>query len=354
MSSRWSKAVLPMIGAAMLVFGIYHVVHSQQKFAIVETTPPANPARNPFGRTVAASGIVEARSENIQLGAAIAGVVLERYVGPERVGERVELGEPLFLVDDRQARADLKYHEANLAAAEAELSKLAALPRVESVPPSEAKVQVHEANLALMFDQYERGRKLISSNAIPAEELMGRELRYKAAQQHLAQAKAEHDLLLAGAWSADRAIATANVELAKTQVEKARTEVERALVRSPIAGHVLQVNVRPGEYVGPSVERAHFVVGDLSKLHVRANVDEHDIPRFRRNAPAKAYIRGDAERAYSLRFVRLEPYVVPKTSLTGDNTERVDTRVLQVIYEVDESECELLVGQQVDVFVDLE
>jgi len=53
-----------------------------------------------------------------------------------------------------------------------------------------------------------------------------------------------------------------------------------------------------------------------------------------------------------LRFVRVEPYVVPKRSLTGDNTERVDTRVLQVIYEVADEDQPLFVGQQVDVFID--
>jgi HlyD family secretion protein len=53
-----------------------------------------------------------------------------------------------------------------------------------------------------------------------------------------------------------------------------------------------------------------------------------------------------------LKFVRIEPYVIPKKSLTGDNTERVDTRVLQVIYAVDGGNKRLFVGQQVDVFID--
>jgi HlyD family secretion protein len=54
---------------------------------------------------------------------------------------------------------------------------------------------------------------------------------------------------------------------------------------------------------------------------------------------------------YQLRFVRVEPYVVPKKSLTGENTERVDTRVLQVIYAVENPDPPLYVGQQLDVFI---
>ena len=68
---------------------------------------------------------------------------------------------------------------------------------------------------------------------------------------------------------------------------------------------------------------------------MRVDVDENDIPRFRPATPAVARLRGDPRREYRLRFVRVEPYVVPKKSLTGDSTERVDTRVLQVIYALE-------------------
>lgn len=350
---RWiGKALLPSVAATMLVFGIYHIVHSQQKFAVPVLPPPATPARNPFGSSVAASGLVEPRSENIALGAALSGVVLEVYVGPDQVGRPIRQGEPLFRIDDRQWKAELALHEADLAAAEAQLAKLGAMPRAEEIPPSTAKVNVQEANLALMLDQYERGRRLHATKAIGTEEHVGRELRYRSAEQQLAQAKAEHELLLAGAWDADLKIAAAAVAQARAQCERTRTEIERATVRSPIDGHVLQVAVRPGEYVGSSSERVVYVVGDLSKLHVRASIDEHDIPNFTPAGRARAYLRGETRRELPLKFVRVEPYVVPKRSLTGDNNERVDTRVLQVIYEIDSSATDLFVGQQVDLFVE--
>jgi hypothetical protein len=56
---------------------------------------------------------------------------------------------------------------------------------------------------------------------------------------------------------------------------------------------------------------------------------------------------------YPLSFVRVEPFVVPKKSLTGDTTERVDTRVLQVIYACDPTDRPpLFVGQQVEVYIE--
>jgi hypothetical protein len=89
----------------------------------------------------------------------------------------------------------------------------------------------------------------------------------------------------------------------------------------------------------------------LSTYHVRVDVDEHDIARFPVGAPARAFLRGAAQKELKLSFVRVERYVTPKKSLTGANTERVDTRVLQAIYAIEPSEHVVYVGQQLDVFI---
>ena len=123
-------------------------------------------------------------------------------------------------------------------------------------------------------------------------------------------------------------------------------------MRALVDGEVLQVNVRPGEFVGAPAGQALIVLGSVTQLHVRVDIDEYDIPRFITDAPARATLKGQSTDFFPLKFVRIEPYVVPKKSLTGDNTERVDTRVLQVIYAIDTTGKRLFVGQQVDVFID--
>ena len=132
------------------------------------------------------------------------------------------------------------------------------------------------------------------------------------------------------------------------------TEVDfdRLVVRALVDGEVLQRNVRPGEYVGAPPGQALIVLGNVGTLHVRVDIDEHDAPRFRPGAAARGSLRGDPAHQFPLRFVRVEPYVIPKKSLTGDNTERVDTRVLQVIYSVESKQMPLYVGQQMDVFIE--
>jgi hypothetical protein len=64
-------------------------------------------------------------------------------------------------------------------------------------------------------------------------------------------------------------------------------------------------------------------------------------------------VRGDNTRAFPLQFVRVQPYVVPKRSLSGDNAERVDTRVMQLIYALEEGLDDIYIGQQMDVFLQM-
>jgi multidrug resistance efflux pump len=305
---------------------------------------------------VAGSGIVEAETENISIGSPLPGVVLEVYVPVEKVGQIVKKGDPLFLVDDRAFKAQLKYQEANRAAAVAQLRKLELQPRPEEVPPSAAAVEVAEANQAIQGDTAERNRVLSSRKAISEQEYRQSILAEQMARRQTVQADANLKLLKAGAWEPDKAIARASVALAEAQIEQTKTDLERTLVRAPVDGKVLQVNVRPGEYVGTPPSQALVMLGSVARVHVRVDIDEHDIPRayrlFQTGIPAYSSPRGDPSQRIPLTFVRVEPYVVAKKSLTGDNTERVDTRVLQVIYRVNRDEPSLFVGMQVDVFLD--
>jgi multidrug resistance efflux pump len=300
---------------------------------------------------VAGTGLVEARTENIGLGSALAGLVREVYVPADKVGVRVKAGTPLFRIDDRHLRAERKFAEASLEVARAELAKLDALPRPEELPVSAAKVAAARAQRALLADQFERARRLLPTRAVSQEEYRQRQLALEEGRQQLARAEAEHALLRAGAWGPEKAIARAAVARAQARLGQIDADLERAVVRAPVEGQVLQVNVRPGEYVPTPAPGPLVVLGGLGNLHVRVDVDNDDVPDFRPGAAARAHLRGHARAEVPLTFVRVEPYLVPKKSLTGDGTERADTRVLRVIYALPPQTRGVYVGQQLDVFI---
>jgi HlyD family secretion protein len=350
---RMGKFMLPLVAACMLMFAVFHVVKAQQ--VPDKPPPPVEPPRSPFGRTVAGAGITEAVNENISIGASIPGVVEEVYVPVEKVGQTVKAGQPLFLVDSRALRAQLAFQEANVQAARRQWDKLKNQPRPEELAVKKAALEVADANVNLQTDLAIRARRLAPSGAMSAEDISQRLLAVEVAKQQVAQAKADYTLMERGAWQYDLDIAKANIDMAVAQVEQTKKDLERLLVTAPKDGVVLQVNVRKGEYVGTPPSQALVVLGDTNKkVHVRVDIDEHDIPRFKPGVPAKASVRGTPQERYPLTFQRVEPYVIPKKSLTGDNTERVDTRVLQVIYELDTTGRPIYVGQQLDVFIDVD
>ncbi len=341
------KFALPLAALAMLIFAVYHVVRAQQTPPPLQ--PPVMPARSPFGKGVAGSGLVEAQTENISVGTHLPGIVTEVYA---KVGMKVNKGDKLFRLDDRALKAEWKVRKAALDAAVAQLRKLEQMPRPEEVPAMEARVAEMRANFADQQDQANRARRLQATRAIGEEERNRREQAANMAREQLRKAEADLALLKAGAWKPDLEVARASVEQARAMLQATETELERLQVHALVEGEVLQVNVRPGEFVSAQSGQALVVLGNVTCLHVRVDIDEHDIPRFSPQAKAKAMLRGDPRQEFDLKLVRIEPFVIPKRSLTGDNTERVDTRVLQVIYALESSSQRLFVGQQLDVYVE--
>lgn len=149
------------------------------------------------------------------------------------------------------------------------------------------------------------------------------------------------------------ATAQAQRDAARAVLGQSETLLERLTVRAPISGTILQVNVRAGEYVSTPSSASPVVLGDIDEIQVRADVDEQVAPRVRIGAKAVGYLKGGSARPIGTEFVRIEPFVIPKRSLTGASTERVDTRVLQVIYRFpNEAGRSAYVGQQLDLYIE--
>ena len=342
-----TRYLLPLIALAGVTFAIYTVVLARQ------TPPPSEPIITPPTRpkikSIAGAGLIEAQRENIPIGAPVPGVVWEVFV---KVGDQVKKGDPLFRLDDRELKAELVVRQAAVASATAQLNKLKAAPRAEDVPPARASVEETKARVADAEAAMARSEKLYQRQMIPASDYDKDRFAYLAAKAAHARANADLERILAGAWKEDLEVAQAAVLQAQSQVESTRIGLERLTVRALTDGEILQVDVRPGQFAATAWREPLIVMGDVKRLHVRVDIDENDLPMFERGAEAIATLKGKPQVRFPLRFVKVEPYVVPKKSLTGDNTERVDTRVLQVIYALpDERPVPVFVGQQMDVFL---
>lgn len=287
-----------LIGLAAL--GIVTCVVLIGRIAQVTTAPPPpeKPAVNPYPKAIAASGLVEALEENISIGVPIAALVTEMYV---KVGDKVKKGDPLFKLDSRDLDADIAVQKTN--------------------------VEVQKATLERLKDQLERLKSIQDPRAVSIDEVKTR--------------------------TNDVKIAEAQLEKSIAELNRTKTLVDRLTVTAPKDGAILQNNLRVGQYVSPTPSESFMILGNLDKLQVRIDIDEQNASRFDPSRPAFAYPKNNTELKIPLRFERIEPYVIPKRSLTGATDERVDTRVLQVIYTFEQpKDFNLYVGQQVDAFIE--
>jgi multidrug efflux pump subunit AcrA (membrane-fusion protein) len=339
---------LPAVAAGLLGFAGWYVWTTRP--VMRDPPPPIAPATSPYPAALAAAGVVEARTENIEVGSATPGVVVEVLV---KVGDVVAPGTPLFRLDDRQLRGALAVKQAAVSQAKSELVRLEAEPRTERLPVQHAVVHEAEAAVAREADALARSQETFARKVTTEQELVARREALASARAVLERARADLELLEAGSWQYDRDVARSAIDRAQAELDEVSVEIERLVVRSLVAGSVLQSKVRPGEFVGAPPGQPLVILGDVARLHVRVDIDEFDIARFRPGLPAVAVPRGTLQQRYPLEFVRVEPFVIPKKSLTGETTERVDTRVLQVIYGLDPGGLPpLFVGQQVEVFID--
>ncbi len=304
------KYTLPILAVAGFLFAIYTVISSNKPIPIAPAVAP--PSSAPFKSFIAGAGIVEPKSQNIAIGTPLAGIVNTVSV---KVGDKVKVGTPLFYLDDRDTRAELAVKLADLAKAKADIN-------------------VGQASLADSQSLSQLAEAVTDRRAISSEELL----------------KRRNALLIS---TAKLDSAKALVQQAEAAVANTRTTLTRLIVQAPVDGEVLQVNIRPGEFAqAGAMNTPLLVLGNLDQLHVRVDIDENDAWRFDKNSKAVAFLRGNRNFKADLIMAYVEPYVVPKKSLTGDSTERVDTRVLQALYSFERSQLPVYVGQQMDVFIE--
>ncbi|MEO6076319.1 MAG: HlyD family efflux transporter periplasmic adaptor subunit [Dokdonella sp.] len=294
MKSLYPIVVLAIAGVAIAIFAVVDT-----NSLISGNSSVLSAEQPPFASYVVGSGITESGRGNVAIGTPVPGLVSEVHV---QVGDRVNVGDSLFTIDVRGLQAKLAVARANVSQAAAAIAK----------PRHRLDYLTHLQRLDLAASTAEA-----LSNARD-----------------------------------DASVADAALESAKAVAAQIQVDIERSVVRAPAAGRVLQSNARVGEYaVSGENAKPLMLVGDDARMYLRVDVDENDAWQVRPGAEARAIFRGNPRSVIPLRFEYIEPYVIPKTSLTGQSTERSDLRVLQVIFSFERGTLPVYLGQQMDAFI---
>ena len=272
--------------------------------------PLVPPPQSPYADSIGGRGLVESVNENVRIAPATSGLIREVMV---KVGDKISKGDVLFAMDDRDALSQVRVQEAQVAVLE-------------------AQVATAQTIVADRKDQLDRSIRLREKNVSSEDEAKRNLFAWQAADRQLQSTLADLDL-------------------ARARLADARIRLDLLTIRAPRDGTVLQVNIRPGEYTMVNSSETAILLGDISQLQLRVDVDESDAPSIREGCTGIAFLKGSREKSVPLEFVRIEPYILPKKSLSGESNERVDTRVLQIIFRFENPTFPVYVGQQMDVFI---
>jgi len=359
MKNRW---LIGLAVAGALGGGVSAIYYSTEHKA---QAPAFQPTPNPYADGIYANGIVESDQDNgtdTAIYPEVAGTVIDI---PVKEGQTVRRGDALLSLDARVQRATTEQLHAQADAARATLAALEAQPRPESLAVVAAQVDAAAATVKLSQDEldklrgvYEKGPNLISKDQVDNAANA-----VHVANANLAVARRQYDLAKAGAWSYDVKSATLQVEALDKAYLAAAAQLDKYTVRAPVDGRVLSIQPALGSYVSPEgtydtilgANRPLLIMGggQADVLSVRCYVDEILIQRLALDAdtPARLFVRG-SNVSLPLQFVRVQPYVSPKVELSNNRTERVDLRVLPVIFRLSRPPgVQLYPGQLVDVYI---
>ncbi|MHB1494173.1 MAG: HlyD family secretion protein [Acidithiobacillus sp.] len=331
-------------------------------------TPPQPPLAtnyNPYVKGIFANGIIEsyaANGENINIYPQVSGRVTGIFV---QEGQTVAKGTPLFAIDDSVQKEVVAQNKAQAQAALALLQELKAEPRKETLTIAKKQVEYARASLKYQQAQLEITKKEMAINPQTVSKLALENVQNSVliAENNLKVAQAQYALTKAGAWSYDIRNQQAVYHAARKTYASNSALLQEYVVRAPVTGDILRISTAIGSYASPQGVYGTYTQGmdpvvvmgkKTAYMQVRAYLDEILVPRLPTPADitAKMFIRGLNNVSIPLQFVRIQPYVVPKIELSNQRTEKVDVRVLPILFKFKIPEhMNLFPGELVDVYI---
>jgi HlyD family secretion protein len=296
---------------------------------------------------LAAPGRVEPFGEEREIGARAPGLLVAVHVDEN---DHVEAGQVLAEIDRSELEAERAAALATIELEEAQRARLEHGARPQERQAAKARVAAATAQRALAEKEHARTVPLRGEGVLTDADVDRATEQLDSARAAELEASKQLALLEASARRDDLAIADAKIAVAEARLKSIDAMIEKTLVRAPVAGTVLVRHHRAGETVATTPPTALFVVGDLSRLRVRAEIDEIDVARIHEGDRVEVTADGWPGERFGGRVIRVGQRVGAKTVRTERPSELQDRKVLDAMIELDAGAA-LPVGLRVDVSV---
>jgi HlyD family secretion protein len=339
----WKVIVAALVAFALLFMVVRSVLAGPQNTPNAKDVQQAGRTLAPTGigderaqivvtNDVAGDGIVEPADREVKVAGQVPGRIAQILV---KEGDRVEAGAAIAELESAAERAALEAAEGDLESAKADLLRTSRGQRKEDVDAIVADTEGARARAALSRDTLERTEKLAKGGAATPDELDRARRQADSDQRALESGEAKKRAALAGSRSEDIAQSRAKVLGSAARRDQAKAELEQRTIRAPIAGEILQLKFRAGEYYTPGGD-ALAVMGDTRILRVRMDVDERDIAKIALGDNAFATSSAFPGRRFPGKVVEIGKRMGRKNVRTDDPTERIDTKILEVVFQLDD------------------
>jgi HlyD family secretion protein len=295
-----------------------------------------------------APGRVEPSGGEVRIGAQVPGRIAEVLVG---ANETVAAGDLLVRLedDDLLPRVHAAATEVAVRKRERDSAEAVGKPAQERRSAEDGLANA-ERQLAQARDEQDRvTQQRRRGSGTDADVDKAREAADKA-RASLAQAREALRKALAAEGLPPPTHPEAALTAARADLSLAEAAVEKTRIRAAAAGTVLQVNAKVGEISIPSPEAVLLVMGNLSSLRVRAELEERDLGKVRMGQAA--VVRSDAfpGKDFEGKVTFLAQSLGPQRLGQRGPRKPTDVDVLEVLIELS-GKPPLLPGMRVDVFV---
>lgn len=347
--SRMTRLTLMLLGLLIAIVAIYSMLSHAGASAHSDVdgraqVVPDAPASSLIA--LASPGRIEARSDLLNVGAAIDGVIRTIHV---KEGQSVHRGDVLadLACDDLQSA--LQVATANRDSLKDARLRLQRGSRPEEREAATQKTAAAKAVLDQAAAQMGRMSKLYDAQEVSRLTFEEAQRDKDVAEAQYKQAQRNEELVNAGALPEDLARADADVSAAEAGIQLAEDKLSKCVVRAPISGTVLRVLLREGESFGLIAPRPLFTMADVSGRRVRAEVDENDIANV--HIGQKLLVSADAysHRTFPGVVTQLANVMGRKTVLTGDPAQKADRDILEVTADLNQPANALPIGLRVTV-----
>jgi HlyD family secretion protein len=296
--------------------------------------------------TLASPGRIEGKSDSIEVGAAIDGVIQSI---PVREGEQVTQGQVVAVLDCRDLQSVLPVARAEAESLRQVRERLLRGSRDEERAAAAQKTAAVKAVLAQASAQLERNRKLAESDLISRDAYDQIRRDAEVAEAQYQGAKHAEELVNAPALPEEVARADSDYQAALERITLAEEKLGKCSVRAPADGTILRILLRPGESFALVSPRPVLTIADLSGRRVRAEVDERDVGKVHVGQRILVSSEAFSGRRFGGKVTRLSSVMGRKSVLTGDPADKSDRDILEVIAQLDPAATALPIGLRVTV-----